>query len=363
MKRRAVLAGLGVAGASLFAGCGLAHFGGAIRDESTFPSPERPHLFDRIDDGVVTARSGTQWVRDEMGQMNFTTATSISAVGRSGLGRWEANVEGSSDAMAVGERPYLVGEDRLRAIEPAEEYGTRQASRLDATEIRWELDIPGAGWPIAANAGTVYLRRATDLVCVRDGSVAWSRDRTPQELIAADIGVLVLSGDRVSALDQDGEKRWDADGHVATLDRRRNAVVVRDGEALTYRDIETGKSIWREVTDAGGDAPFVGESVIAVPTGRGITCLDRDTGEQHWHVTAGHRPRPFLVPDDQRVYSATARGDVLCIDDGEITWETHIDGREEPLDGWIDDDRVAFLYDSGTIRWLQRQDQDVPLLV
>ncbi len=366
MKRRSYLAGLGTAGIALTAGCGFAHAGGALREEDSLPSPTGHRLYDRISDRFIIGRSGTGWVRNAQGELSFETHTSIASGTREGIVGWRTALEGTSDALAACDLVYLLQEDRIVAIEPGEDADPRGAPALDAATVHWSIETDAAEPPLAAADGGVYLRRDTRIARMTDGEELWAESLpgAPLSLHADDDGVIALTATAVVCFDRSGDERWaiETDGEPS-IDCREDAVAIRDDGELQLVDRDDGTERWRESIPPGGSAPRIGKTSLAIATGQGIERYDRKTGERDWRVTDGHRPRPVLIPEADSLYAATGNGTVLAVEEGEVRWRWSDTVTEDPLAGWVDTDRVAFLYGDGTIRRFQRRDEEIPLFV
>lgn len=366
MNRRGFLAVAGTAGATMVAGCGFAHDAGALRDESSIHSPSPEALFDQVDDRFVIGRSTSRFVRDEDGEMNFESVTIVPIYTQAGHTAGRADVRGSSSELAAdGDDVYALQEEQIVAARPDPELGETAVPEPAGTEVRWTATVPGAGGPMAAADGAVYVRQEDALARVADGHVDWelTLDGPPQAIHPDADGPVVITTDAVYALGTDGEERWSLPTTgTAHLDRLAGTLAIRDDETLCLIDREDGSEAWEASIQRGGDAPRIGRDHVAVPTGRGIEMFDRSSGDRQWHVGRGHRPNPVLAVDAGTVYAATGNGSVLAIADGETRWRSPERVGGDPLAAWVEEDRVAFCYDTGAIRRFQRRDESMPLL-
>ena len=362
MKRRQYLAVTGAGLGTLVAGCGFAHYGGALRGETTLFGPDSRRHFVSTDDGFVIARRDRRLVQNDGVGFDQVTVTAVTGYANEGYQQWSTAIESASDGIALGDSLVVLQENHLTALDPTATENNGDDS-IDPP-IEWETTINGLRWPIAAIDEIVYVSTNETIAQVVDAEVTWTRTvpGAPQSLYAHDGGVIATTPEGLVALDADGDENWTVEtDRQPFLDHQGNDVAFRNDEAVSLLDRDDATEHWRKSIPAGGYAPRMSDDAVVVPTGEGIIQFDRTTGNQEWQIQTGHRPHPVLVLGPTATYSATADGTVLAIDSGEITWEHVGDWTDDPLDSWIDNDQVAVLYESGTVRRFQRTDQDVPI--
>lgn len=367
MNRRKMLAGVVTGGASFLTGCGFAHYAGAVREETSVPAPDQTNgrrFFDEVDGGFVVGQTGMQWVRDYDGDMTFTTATRTIAFDRMGHRKWEAAIEYPAAAIAADRNVYVLAEDQVIALNPEGESTQHESGQLSEATIDWTADRSEIEWPIGAAEGYVYGRAGTGVAALSRGEIQWNVELSepPLDLVPHEAGVIVVESDRVIALNTEGITVW------SKRTEREASVVVKGGlvagrgdDNLWIVDRHTGEIRWSQDISSGGGPPTVGSDTVDVATGNGIKRYDLESGAHQWDIATGHRPRSFIVPTADELYAATAGGQVLCAVDGEVRWVRTFDQTDDPIDGWVVGDRVAFLYETGDIRWFQRRAEDIPL--
>lgn len=215
------------------------------------------------------------------------------------------------DARPGGPTPVLVDETV---------YVVDGARRLVALSLRdgrrlWRDDTVAVDGPVAAGRELLYLRRDGRLVAFDpdERRVVWTfeppGDGASLSLPVPDGESVFLhddSTDELYALDQTGERVWQASTTVRPVVGEGTVVVRSDGELRALRR-DTGRRTWRQPVD-GPDAHR-----LAVRDGRvfgtdnGVLALDRQTGAELWtHDPAGGRTeRPAVGP--RQVYVPTAQ--------------------------------------------------------
>lgn len=358
MNRRSVLAAGTALLASGLAGCGFAHAAGAPRREETFPDPDTRRLLDRLEDGLVTGSSGMRWMGSP-GDRDFTTGTAVRGIDRNGQRRWELTLEGETDALAAdGSWVYLRRDERIVAVELGD------STSLDSEDITWEATVPDARGGIAGANGVAICAANGATVAIRDGEEVWHVDEPSATIVATDTGSIIAPPGRVLEVAHDGTERWTLPiPEEPALAYDEEIVVLTAGEKVVAIDRTPGERLWRESTAPGGTGPTIGTDSIVVSSGQGLERYDRSSGERAWRIPRGHRPDPVVVVRPSRVYAATADGQVLGIEAGEVEWTWALDRAGRPIDGWIDGDQVAFADENGTIRWYQRTDESIPLVL
>ena len=87
------------------------------------------------------------------------------------------------------------------------------------------------------------------------------------------------------------------------------------------------------------------------------------TGDRAWETDVPLDLEPRLVAAPEGAYGIGGRCRVYALDDDGTRWTRQLSVRScDLVGGWLDGERVAFLFESGAIRWLQRTDQDPGLL-
>lgn len=352
------------------AGCGYAYGGGDVREVASFPTLEFANqaLVALDSDRVVYGTSGRQivWGSDETG---FADVTELSCWSRDGELRWSHTHDVPSRSIAAaGETVYVLDlNDSVVAIEATEVESRTETDDEYETETRWSVAVTGARPSLAADEMGAYLARGGGLLAVREGSVAWNLDlpETPETLVAVEGGVVASLPGAAVAVAADGSDRWRIDTNgVSTVAAASGRTAVHDGDRLRVRRSLDGAESWSVDIGGPGRPAVTAETVYVTEYGR-VRAFDAASGAERWasEPTAGISPPLIPAPKGEGVYTASAADCMaVAVDaDGE-RWRRRLDieGGCRATAGWLDGETVAFLFESGAVRWLQRTDQPAP---
>ena len=336
--------------------------------------------------GVAVGPAAERVYLRELGGVVAVTPPDESTGAESGdgtTGADDGNGTGGGGRMEVEDSPSRqVDTPDWRASLADVTAGATDADGSD--EDRPEHDGPDADRPIAADARGAYVAVDAEVVAVRGGRVAWTLDLSDSLDLSGPViglrtggpagpdGVVAVAGaghDRsVVSIAPDGAVRWRYEPETRpTLTVDGDLVLCRDGGAVVARSRPDGGEAWRADV-GGGSVPsrVTGDRVAVVSQGE-IRVLDRESGDPLWRARgapdrARHRS---LVVDGARASYVGRDGEAVAVDaDGRVwTRELEVSAPSEAVvDGWIDGETVAFVFDSGEFVWLQRRDEDPGLL-
>lgn len=362
MRRRVFLAALGTAVSAGLAGCGYAPGGGDSRGSaSVHPGGFGNDPMYAVDpSGIAAARSGRITVFEGEG-VEFTDGTELQLASRAGTSRWDHVYRTESTAVALGDAVYLLdAERRVAAFAGREREDEEGRTTVDGVRL-WRTGVGGARAPLVASGAQAYAATGAGVAAIRDGTVRWraSLPAATERLRATDDGVVAAAGETVVALTADGTERWRADGTgPLAVTGERCYFETTDG-ALAAHD-RAGRRLWTAEAPFGlRDVATTAATVYAVG-GAGLTTFSAD-GTEQWRVGGlqGHR---VVAPAPEGAYVA-ARGTVEAVGPDGRRWRRDLDANPgRPVAGWLDGQRVATLFDSGTVQWFQRTDQRRGLL-
>ncbi|SFP09672.1 MULTISPECIES: outer membrane protein assembly factor BamB family protein [Halolamina] len=152
--------------------------------------------------------------------------------------------------------------------------------------VALDADTGEEHWRVSTGAVTEGPVVTEDLVVVRshgmvtaldtDGQHRWTvnvLEPDPRAVAVGDERVFVPAGDRLYAIDRDGEEAWRHevdDGRVGTPTVAGDAVVFRDGDrGLTARAVTDGRERWTVSTDGGGQ-PIVTDGALFQSSSSGV---------------------------------------------------------------------------------------------
>ncbi|WP_255194982.1 PQQ-binding-like beta-propeller repeat protein [Halorarius litoreus] len=362
MRRRRFLAAFGTAASVGLAGCGYAPGGGDS------------HGTARVDPGglgsepmwavgaagIVGARSGRITVFEGEG-VEFTEGTELRRATRAGTDRWWHTYRTESTAVALGDAVYLLDvEGRVVAFAGREREDEDGRVTVEGTRL-WRTGVEGVRAPLVAAGSVAYVATDTGVAAVRDGTVQWrvSLSAPPETLLPTDGGVLAAAGETVVSLANDGAERWRTAGEGPLAATAERVYVQTPDGALAALD-RRGRRLWTADASFGlSSIATTADAVYAVGTS-GLTAFDAD-GTERWRVGRTLATRT-AVPAPEGAYLA-GRGTVEALGPEGRRWERDLEtDSSEPVAGWLDGQRVALLFDAGTIYWFQRTDQREGLL-
>lgn len=369
MRRRRLLAALATGAVGATAGCGYAYGGGDLRGaDSVGTRGFGETRYALGDDRIAVARSGQLfWHGDE--ETTFEDGTNVTVADRSGDSRWRYKHRAHSVAVAGIDPVYLLDDqDRVVAIGAAPPGGDSPGSqrRPYDGEERWRVTLDDARSPLVADSRGAYVAVESGVAAVRDGEEAW-RVEAPssvESLLATDDTLLVGTSDAVVALSPAGPERWrqETDG-VPRFATAGGRIVVRDRSRMTLRELASGDRLWATDAERPRGQPTMTADRVYVAARSRVDAFDAETGDREWHATVGSELSGPVIPAPEGVY-AVRRGCVaLAMGAGGVRWTRELSmGSCGVVGGWLDGETVAFLLDSGEIRWLQRTDQDTSLV-
>jgi outer membrane protein assembly factor BamB len=126
-----------------------------------------------------------------------------------------------------------------------------------------------------------------------------------QRVFVASRGGIVYAFDAAT-----GTEAWRSGGHPGRLASSKGAIVVRQADGVVSRlDPADGKEVWRVDTKVAGDLPPVldGQQVFIV--GKGIACLDMETGAVAWRRADSEGPEITSGPTVERAFLVVGRQD------------------------------------------------------
>lgn len=373
MNRRGLLAAIGAATASTLAGCGYAPGGGDIVDDAQVgPTGGMPWTTTSIDttaDRIAYATSGES-------AFDSSASTSLYIADRSGTQLERYTYGAASEAVVLDPsagRAYLLA---TSTGQPDEEEATGVAT-VDLTRedrshpyVRVENIVSGESIPdgephsgrgvLAANGSGAYCLVEDGFAAVGPDDERWRHEVDGAGRVVADRQVVVATENGVRAFDDDGSERWqrDTDERPAVASAGGRTAVHADGELRVF-DVD-GNAEWQiDLTPDDPQLRFEDDRLL-VEWGSRLAVVDVGDGTVQWDESAG-----VSVPavwDGDRAYSVRDCEVVATDEDGEW-WrrQLELDGCAV-VDGWVDGERVAFLFESGAIRWLRRTDEEPGLL-
>lgn len=362
MRRRRLLAALGTAASAGLAGCGYAPGGGDSRGTANV----RPGGFGNDSmyaadaSGIAAARSGRITVFEGEG-VEFTDGTELQLATRAGGSRWTHVYRTESTAVALGDAVYLLDvEGRVAAFTGREREDEEGRTTVEGVRL-WRTGVGGARGPLVASGTQAYAATGAGVAAVRDGTVRWraSLPAVPETLLATADGVVVAAGGTVVALAADGEERWRAagTGPLAVTDDRWYFETA-DG-ALAAHD-RRGRRRWTAEVPYRLSALAATDEAVYLAGETSLVVYGAD-GSERWRV-GGVEDVSVAVPAPEGAYVA-ARGTVEALGPDGRRWMRRLeDDPGEAVAGWLDGQRAAFLFDSGTLVWFQRTDQRRGLL-
>lgn len=369
MRRRRLLATLTTGALATAAGCGYAYGGGDVRDAGSVGTPGFGETRYALDDQRITvARSGQLFWHGDGGS-TFDEGTSVTVADRVGERLWTYEHRARSVAVAGTEPVYLLDDQRRLVsidVAPTDDGSSGQRGRPFDGEERWRVGIEGARAPLAAGRRGAYVAVDGGVAAVRNGGEAW-RVELPdvvESLVVADGTLVAGTADAVVGIAPSGTERWrqSTDG-VARFATAAGCVVVYDGSRLTARRLATGERLWSIPAELPGGLPTMTADRVYVVAPSAVRTVDADTGDTVWRGGGASRLRPPVVPAPEGVYAARGRCEALALGRNGVRWTRELSVRScELVGGWLDGEAVAFLFESGDLRWLQRTDQDPGLL-
>lgn len=362
MRRREYLAALGTVASVGLAGCGYAPGGGDSRGTaSVHPGGfgDEP-MYAVAPTGIAAARSGRIAVFEGEG-VEFTEGTELRRATRAGTDRWDHVYRTESTDVALGEAVYLLDvEGRVVAFAGREREDEEGRTTIEGTRV-WRTGVQNARTPLVAAGPVAYVATDTGVAAIRDGSVQWraSLSATPETLLATDDGVLAAADETVVSIGTDGSERWRTAGDgPLTVTAERVYLQTPDG-ALVALDRQ-GRRLWTTDAPVGLSSIATTADTVYVVGNAGLTAFDAD-GTERWRFGRTQASRT-AVPAREGAYLA-GRGVVEALGPEGQRWERDLEADPgEPVAGWLDGQRVALLFDAGTVYWFQRTDQRRGLL-
>lgn len=363
MRRRVLLAAVATAGVSWTAGCGYAYGGGDVRDSTRLGSGgfggESFHAVDG--DQLVYATTGRQLVWED-GESTFTDGTEVSVWTRGGNRQWSYTHDEPAQGVAAAEDVYLLGGNGdLVAVAATEAESRTATDDENETEERWRAEMDAPRPPLAADERGAYVAQEGGLLAVREGSAEWTVDLpgTPEALEAVEGGVVALTPDAVVGVAGDGRDSWRIDvADTATIVPAGGRVAVREPAELRVVRSSDGSDRWSVDLDGNGPPAMTDGVVYATEYGR-VHAYDVETGTERWTSEANYAVSSPLVAAPEGVYAVGDYCEAVAVDGSGERWTRELDVERgcAPVAGWLHGETVAFLFDSGAVRWLQRTDQ------
>ncbi len=357
MRRRQLLAALGGGAMTTIAGCGYAYGGGDLREEIRVPgagTAEDGHLFVRMGEHVVTARSGLRWIRDGDGEMQFTVGTTVRRFDRHGVVDWQFNHFEGTRALAIGDRAFLLEEKHLVASAPIDapiDYDGR--GRPIQTERAWRMHMDDALGQLAAVEDLVVAATHNTVVGMRDGEERWSLD-TPDPVAGveeSDGCIYIRTTAGLICANTTGTTVWERDvTPEAAVGLGPRRVIVHDSDELRCLSTNDGAEEWTLPLDGPATDVVIGPTAAFVRAASTVHAIDFSAGSHRWSVETGIREPAGAVPAEDAVYLGSDRA-VYAIDGDGRRWHHPLEDVEDDpaIDGWIANDRVALLYPSGRL--------------
>lgn len=379
MKRRHLLAAAATGLAGGLAGCGYAYGGGDITDSAVIDSPTSG-----FDTWVEFALTDHRIVRIESLENPFeewTWETEIRIADRDGTVVWTGTYSAASEAVAYApgmDTVYLLaghpgGESETPTGIAAVQVDESNDERADDT-IAWEhvtveeiadpiglrgaSPVGGGSGVLTANAAGAYCLVEDEVVAVRDGAQAWRRKLEGVTTVAAGDGVVAVAApDGAWAFDTAGDETWhlQSDGvpTVAPIDHR---TLVHADEELRLLDAD-GEEEWTTGLTPPGAEFRMGDGLAIAEWGSRVSVIDLSDGTVLWERSNGISPP--VAWDGRRAYSTGSGCRISAVDDEGERWRRELDlGTCSAVDAWIDGETVAVLFESGELRWLQRDDEE-----
>lgn len=355
------------------AGCGYAHGGGDIRAESRTAGGGRTQIndtvFETTDEQIAVLNSGYQFVSTG-DEREYTEAATVTVTDREGEQLWTFTHLTPGTDLAFGDRAYVLDErGRLVASQPPP-----SASGRDVTvDEAWQLELETDPVQMVAGQDAVFVAATDRLLAVRNGTISWERSVPEQvETLHATDGVVIASTATTTvAFGPDGERRWrrrlDSEFSMRSLDDRlliwgNRTDSTIDGDDVACLDSADGEIRWSRSVP--GTVSHVGLSNdrVALSTGGRLFVHDVATGEHQWDRLESSLGGSIVL-GPEAVYTVSPDCETLAVDSDGRRWTRSLELRNcAVIDGWIDDDTVAFLFESGDIVWLQRTDETTGLL-
>lgn len=365
MNRRTVLAG-GMALTSMVAGCTYAAGGGDLHDAVSIPTPSQgtqEYMFETIgESSFVVGQSGMGWFRDEDGEMDFSVATTTSLVDRFGETTWRFRHGEPTEAMAIGDRAFLLQEAQLVASPPIDPQGMAGSGVETHHEAAWTVPVSSHEGMIAAVDETVAVVDGQSLIGYRDGAGIWETalDTPIQSIQHMHDGFALHTRGQLYWIDHDGTLAWNhtASARPENVGEIDSGVVLVGDDAIVVIDPADGSTI--ETFDDLADGSLARTHASAIPISRGGSVELLGEGIS---IPIGLGTHDYLIVDDNRVYVAQSDA-VLAAHTDDILWERSLEPnrRGRPLFGWIDGERFGLVNASGTLMTFQRTDQGRPLI-
>lgn len=359
MKRRRLLAALAAGSTVGLAGCGYAYGGGDVRDEAAV----RPRgltggdpMYAFAADSIAAARNGRTHDHD---RGEFREATLVAVADRRGRRRWSYTHWTESVAVAYGNALYLLDErERVVAVDTVTFEDDRGVERTEPREV-WRVAPPSPRPPIAADARGAYVHTADGVAAIRNGDVIW-RAAVPGavetiESVAGD--VLVRTPEAVVLFDHGGEERFRHDGESSGAGFHDGRIfLARDGSVEAF-DADGGGRHWSRDIDGAIRTLRVEDGTAYVLVGSRVAAVEG--GDLAWTTTGKVRLTEAFVPSPEGVYAVPDGCRVTAVDPDGVRWTRSVDVDDcTVVEGWLDGETVAFLFDSGDLRRLQRVDQN-----
>jgi len=392
VNRRRLLAALGTGLSASIAGCGYAHAGGEPRLERSLGSRQ----FVGFDATTWYLRTGDRLIRAVSGTdrpFNRPELTTVDAFTYRGYNRWSYEHESAVDAVAVASdatRLYL-----LETADGDAVGGTLSAVRSpEGSErtggtIRWQVDLEATSTGteeggsdrteaeestatdeegssedesspmnglFVADSERAYVVFGSTLVSVAEPTDRWRRPlpKAVSALAVAD-GVVAAIDGGVVAFAPDGTERWRVDTKGApSVASTAEHVFVHDNAGITRFDAVDGTEHWHASIGPDRHPPTLSPGGLVAYTNRRVHCFDPADGSVRWQVTASSVETP-VVADEEAAYSVRHGCVVTAATANGARWITNLEARScSVVDGWLDEDTVAFLFESGDIRRFQR---------
>jgi len=266
------------------------------------------------------------------------------------------------------EAVFLLGEDGRATAVGAHRVDDGGRGPAFETERRWQVDLPEDGSRIAASGSTAYVAGRRWVTATRDGGVAWQRDPGSEvrSLHIAAGGVVVQTAEAVLSFDRNGRERFRVDAGPDVVAASGGDYTVLAGsdldDDLTVVGALTGARSWSRSVGAGGRPVVTGDATY-LDTDDGLAAYDLTTGQREWFTEGVHLDAPFVGAPDG-AYAVRSGCEAIGIGPEGVRWTRSLEfgGGCTVVNGWTDDDTVAFLFESGDVVWLQRTDVERGLL-